>query len=160
LPSGGFTLNQLDDGASPGSNRRPPACKESGQAVKIGPETLAFTGIFFLGSALVCRGLLPEYTRIFWDLHGRFGTECQNLAAAVRPWSLTGFERGVPAPQGRRVSCADRDERRPVDGVAEPAGVVECLHRCADALSARAAQSDVARKRGVSAQELLFSRRV
>jgi hypothetical protein len=67
--------------SQPGSNRRPPACKASRGILGSGPEILTFAGIFFLDSALVCRGRLPEYTRIFQDLHGRFGTECQNSAA-------------------------------------------------------------------------------
>jgi hypothetical protein len=41
-----------------------------------------FAGIVFLDSALVGRGRLPEYTRIFRDPHGRSDTECQNPAAA------------------------------------------------------------------------------
>ncbi len=83
-----FALSQVT-WSQPGSNRRPPACKVSGRRPESGPEILVFAGICFLDSALVCRGRLPEYTRIFRDLRGCFDTECQNSVAAPLRRSVT-----------------------------------------------------------------------
>jgi hypothetical protein len=75
-------LQDILDGASGIRTHDLRLAKDAARYLRADQNPLVYRD-FLPGSAFMCRGRLPEYTRIFRDLQERSGTECQNPAAAL-----------------------------------------------------------------------------